>query len=70
MKGLYEILEQVRHSFRPKLLESIKVHSVFYIEKLQWDLSDSLLGQVNLDSSSLELEDSETEYNEKAKTQI
>jgi hypothetical protein len=34
MEGLYEILEQVEHSFRLKLLESMKIHSVFHTEKL------------------------------------
>jgi hypothetical protein len=38
MDGLYEVLEQIRHSFKLKLLESIKVHPVFYAKKLCKDL--------------------------------
>ena len=37
MDGLYEILEQIGHSFKLKLPESIKVHSVFYAKKLRKD---------------------------------
>jgi transposase InsO family protein len=33
MEGPFEILEQVGHSFRLKLLESIKAHPVFHAEK-------------------------------------
>ena len=42
MKSLYEILKQVRHSFKLKLLESMKIHLVFHIEKLQKDLGNLL----------------------------
>jgi hypothetical protein len=62
MKGLYEILEQVEHSFKLKLLESMKIYSVFYIEKLQKDLGNSLFSQANAELSPLELEDSKMEY--------
>jgi len=44
MEGLYEILEQIGHSFKLKLLESIKVHPVFYAEKLRKDLGNPLPG--------------------------
>ena len=44
MEGLYEILEQIGHLFKLKLLESIKVHLVFYAEKLRKDLGNLLLG--------------------------
>jgi len=43
MYGLYEILEQIGHSFKLKLLESIKVHPVFYAKKLCKDLRNLLL---------------------------
>ena len=43
MYGLYEILEQIGHSFKLKLLESIKVHPVFYAKKLYKDLKNLLL---------------------------
>jgi hypothetical protein len=42
MEGLYEILEQVDHSFKLRLPDSMKIHSVFHIEKLQKDLSNPL----------------------------
>ncbi|KAI9866997.1 MAG: hypothetical protein M1813_000395 [Trichoglossum hirsutum] len=62
MKGLYKILKQVEHSFKLKLLELMKIHLVFYIEKLQKDLSNSLLSQANAELSLLKLEDSKMEY--------
>jgi hypothetical protein len=34
MDGPYEILEQIGHSFKLKLPESIKVYLVFYTKKL------------------------------------
>jgi hypothetical protein len=34
MASPFEILEQIGHSYKLKLLDSIKVHSVFYTEKL------------------------------------
>jgi hypothetical protein len=34
MEGLYEILEQVGYSFKLRLPDSMKIHFVFYIEKL------------------------------------
>jgi hypothetical protein len=43
MDGLYEILEQIGHSFKLKLPESIKVHPVFYAEKLCKDPGNLLL---------------------------
>jgi len=36
MDSLYEILKQIGHSFKLKLLKSIKVHPVFYTKKLLW----------------------------------
>ena len=43
MDGLYEILEQIGHSFKLKLPESIKVHLVFYAKKLCKDPKNLLL---------------------------
>ena len=40
----------------------MKIHSVFYTEKLRRDSNDSLSGQANSEPSLLKLEDSETEY--------
>jgi len=44
MDGPYEILEQIGHSFKLKLPESIKVHPVFYTKKLRKDPKNPLLG--------------------------
>ncbi|KAI9867266.1 MAG: hypothetical protein M1813_009544 [Trichoglossum hirsutum] len=40
----------------------MKIYSVFYIEKLQKDLSNSLLSQANAELSPLKLEDSKMKY--------
>ena len=44
MDGLYKILEQIGHSFKLKLPESIKVHPVFHAKKLHKDPKNLLLG--------------------------
>ena len=44
MDSLYEILEQIGHSFKLKLPEFIKVHPVFYAKKLYKDPGNLLLG--------------------------
>jgi hypothetical protein len=62
MDGLYEVLEQIGHSFKLKLLESIKVYPVFYVEKLRKDFRNPLLGQTNPEPPLLEIEDDEIEY--------
>lgn len=62
MEGPYEILEQVGHSFRLKLPDSMKIHPVFHAEKLRRDPNDPLPGQANPEPPPLELEDGETEY--------
>ena len=62
MEGPYEILEQVGHSFRLKLPDSMKIHLVFHTEKLRKDPSNLLPKQDNPRPLSLELEDSEAEY--------
>jgi len=43
MDSLYKILEQIGHSFKLKLPESIKVHLVFYAKKLYKDPRNPLL---------------------------
>jgi hypothetical protein len=62
MDGLYKVLEQIGHSFKLKLLESIKVHPVFYAKKLRKDPRNLLLRQTNPEPPLLEVEDSEIEY--------
>jgi len=62
MEGPYEILEQVGHSFRLKLPESMKIHPVFHAEKLRKDHGNPLPGQSNPEPPPLELQDGETEY--------
>jgi hypothetical protein len=62
MDGPYEVLEQIGHSFKLKLLESIKVHPVFYAEKLCKDPGNPLPGQTNLEPLPLEVEDGKIEY--------
>ena len=62
MEGPYEILEQVGHSFRLKLPESIRIYPVFHTEKLRKDPGNPLPGQANPEPPLLELQDGETEY--------
>jgi hypothetical protein len=40
----------------------MKINPVFYPEKLWWDFSDPLLGQVNPKPLPIELEDKSEEY--------
>jgi hypothetical protein len=47
MVGLYEVLEKVRNSYKVKLLETVKVHLVFSLDRLYKALDDPLLGQRN-----------------------
>ena len=62
MDGPYEILEQIGHSFKLKLPESIKVHPVFYAKKLCKDPRNPLLGQTNPEYDLVEVQDGEEEY--------
>jgi hypothetical protein len=62
MDGPYKVLEQIRHSFKLKLLESIKVHPVFYTKKLRKDPRNPFLRQTNPEPPLLEVEDSEIKY--------
>jgi hypothetical protein len=48
--------------FLLKLPETIKVHPVFYTEKLQKDPRNPLLGQANLEPPLVLLEDRGQEY--------
>jgi hypothetical protein len=62
MEGLFEILEQVNHSFWLKLLETMKVYPVFHAEKLRKDLNNPLLRQANPNLLPLNLEDNKEKY--------
>jgi hypothetical protein len=55
-------LEQIGHSFKLKLPESIKVYPVFYAKKLRKDPRNPLLGQTNPEPLLLEVKDGEIEY--------
>ena len=45
MAGLYKILEKVGHLYRVDLLETIRVHPVFSLDKLWKASEDPLPGQ-------------------------
>jgi hypothetical protein len=62
MDGLYKVLEQIGYSFKLKLLESIKVHPVFYAKKLRKDPGNPLPRQTNLEPPLLEVKDGKIEY--------
>ena len=55
MNSLYKILEQIRYSFKLKLPDSIKVHLVFYVDYLQKDPDNLLLGQSNPNQPMLQM---------------
>jgi hypothetical protein len=55
----YEVLEQVRHSFKLKLLEFIKVGLVFHTEKLRKAPENPLPGQSNPKTPPLQVNDTE-----------
>jgi hypothetical protein len=42
MTGLYKVLEKVGNSYKVKLLETVKVHLVFSLDRL-WKASDNPL---------------------------
>ena len=44
MAGPYKVLEKVRHSFKVKLLELIKIHSIFSLDQL-WKATNNLLSE-------------------------
>ena len=45
--GLYKILKKVRYSFKVKLLELIKIHSIFSLDRLWKATDDPLPKQYN-----------------------
>ena len=47
MTGLYKVLEKVRNFYKLNLLETIKVHLVFFLDRLRKALNNSLLRQRN-----------------------
>jgi len=59
MDGPYEVLEQVGHSFKLKLPESIKVGPVFHAEKLRKAPENPLPGQSNPKTPPLQVNDAE-----------
>ncbi len=50
MAGPFEVLEQIGHSYKLKLLDLIKVHPVFYTEKLHKH-SNNLLPRQPIDNT-------------------
>ena len=47
MVSPYKILKKVRYSFKIKLLELIKIHSIFSLDCLQKAINNPLLRQYN-----------------------
>jgi hypothetical protein len=47
MAGPFKITRQIGNSYKVKLPETIKIHNVFSLDRLQKDTKDPLLGQVN-----------------------
>jgi hypothetical protein len=57
--GPYEIIDQVGHSFKLRLPESIKVHPVFHADRLRKAPEDPLPGQLNPDLPAIPVNDQE-----------
>ena len=47
MVGLYKILNKVGNLYKVELLDSVKVHPIFLLDKLWKAATDPLLGQKN-----------------------
>ena len=47
MAGPYKILEKVKYSFKVKLLELIKIHPIFSLDRLQKATDNPLPRQYN-----------------------
>ena len=47
MAGLYKIFNKVGNLYKVKLLDSVKVHPIFLLDKLRKAAIDFLLEQVN-----------------------
>jgi hypothetical protein len=62
INSLYKALKQIRHSFKLKLLKSIKVYLVFYTKKLCKDFKNPFLKQTNPEPLLLKVKDSKAEY--------
>ena len=57
MAGPFKIIEQIGHSFKLQLPNSMKVHPMFYAEKLRRAPEDPLPGQRNLEPPPLQVND-------------
>ena len=57
MAGPFKIIEQIGHSFKLQLPNSMKVHPVFHAEKLRRAPEDPLPGQRNLEPPPLQVND-------------
>ena len=59
MSGPYKIIEQIGHSFKLQLPDSIKVHPVFHADRLRKDPDNPLPGQQNADLPPVQVDDQE-----------
>jgi transposase InsO family protein len=59
MAGPFKIIEQIGHSFKLQLPESIKVHPVFHADRLRKDPENPLPGQTNPNPGPLQVNDQE-----------